>query len=223
MSAVRSGIPGGRAVEQRPPDLDAVKVGDEAVVVAHPQGHEVERGRVAGYGERDADVAACVAPVHLVVQVDVEVLLIAAASLQADAPCAADPGRVVEVGAASPGVTDGPRGHECALGRILSHQRCGLPGGRDGAGGTRVGAIERVEQGAAGVRIDEAHKAAGRNVASVREDLKWGDKLAIDPRASHLQPLLEVVDLALEAAEPRALAGPLLVVAGLGLANLVGH
>ena len=94
---------------------------------------------------------------------------------------------------------------------------------RDELGRTRVRAVERVVEHAVGVGIDQGHRAAGLDAAALREDPRRGDELAVDPRAAGLEPLLEMVDFALEAAESRARARPFRVVADLGLADLVGH
>ena len=86
-------------------------------------------------------------------------LLIAAAAFEPDAAGTDDPGRIVELGA-PPGVIDRPGGHEARFG-AFSGINVVDSRGPDGAGRTRVRAIERVEQRAGRRGIDEGHGPAG--------------------------------------------------------------
>ena len=205
MIGVGEGAPGRRAGEQCSGDLDAVEVGDEAVVVTHPQGQGVEGRGVARDGEGDADVAACALGVHLAAHVDAEEVLVAGAAFEADAAGAGDPGRVVHVRPPRQPSSTGPVGTRTRLDAFSGTSVVDLLDGPDDAGRTWIGAIERVVERAARVGADEGHGVARLEVAAVGDDAGRGDKLAIDPLAARPKPLLEMVDLALETAVARTL------------------
>jgi len=218
-----AGVPRRRTREHRPLDLDAVEVGDEAVVVPRPQNHVVQFGGIARDDERDADVAAWIAPVHRLAHVNAEEFLVTRAGLEPDAAAAADPGGVVERAAAPPGVVNRTGRYEHAFRCAHGNERDRLDCRRRRLGRTRVRAVQRVVDHAAAGGVDQAHLAAGLDVACLRHDLRRRHEPAVDPRAAPQQPLLELIDLTLETAVTGTLAGPLLVVAPLGFPNLIGH
>ncbi len=76
MGGAGVGVPGRRAGEIASGDLDAVEIGDKAVVVADSQGHKVEVVQAAIKGKWDADVTGGISSVHPVCEVKADELAI---------------------------------------------------------------------------------------------------------------------------------------------------
>ena len=93
LAAACGGVPLWGAVEDGSIYLGAVEVGNKAVVVAGFKSQLVEPGRIALDCERYAHIASRVFSVHLILDVEGDVILIAAASLISYAAGAADNGR----------------------------------------------------------------------------------------------------------------------------------
>ncbi len=221
--ALGPGVPGGRAAEELPTDLDAVEIGDEPIIVPHPQGHVVEFARIAQEAEGDADVTARVAARHRLAHVDAEERLVAGAVFIAHSAGSADPSGIVERATALPGVIDGTGRHEHALRGRVGDDRHAVYRRRRRLGRARVRPIERVVHHAAAGRVDKTHLTQGFQVAAVGHDLGRRDELPVHPGASAEQPVLEMIDFALEAAVARPPVGPALEIASLRLPDLFRH
>jgi hypothetical protein len=87
-----SGVPEqrGRVIVTRDPGT--VEIRHKAVVVADFQRQRAEVRRIVLENKRDADIAGCVLAVHLGLDIDVDVALVAAAAFVANTPAARSPG-----------------------------------------------------------------------------------------------------------------------------------